>query len=111
MPLVSEENVQAAFDYLNENANKAAMAKCQKVLTEHQRKQVRARLILGCEMKTQADKLAFAESHDDYIEACQAEADAYGADEFHRHQKARAAAVIDAWRTEQSTIRGTGKVA
>jgi hypothetical protein len=111
MPLVEEKHVQAAFDYLNDGASAAAIARMNKVMAEHTRKSVRARLYLESDQKTQGEKNAAAECHPEYLEACQAEAEAVRADEWHRHQKARADAIISAWRTERSDLRGAMKVA
>ena len=111
MALVSEDNVQAAFDYLNNAADAAAMAKCNKILTEAKRKSVEASLMRECNDKTQSEKATYAKAHPAYIEACEAEAKAAGDDEWHRHQKARASAVIEAWRTEQANLRGASRVA
>lgn len=111
MPLIEPKHVEAAFDYLNNAANAAAMARMNRVLAEHKRKSVKAKLYLESEQKTQGDKTAEAESHRDYIDACKKEAEAIRDDEWHRHQKARAEAIIDAWRTEQSNLRGAMKIA
>ncbi len=111
MPLITDQMVQAAFDYLHEAADAAAKARADKILTEHRRKKVLAEIMLDADMKTADLRKAFAESHEDYWQACQDEANAVRADTWHSHQKARAMAVIEAWRTEQSNQRAAGKVA
>ena len=111
MPLVTEENAQAAFDYLNNAVDAAGMARCNKILTEAKRKSIEAKLMRECNDKTQSEKATYANSHPEYLEACEAEAKAAGIDEWHRHQKSRASAVIEAWRTEQANLRGASKVA
>jgi hypothetical protein len=110
MPAVSEAMVQAAFDYLNDQADAASQARADLVLSEHRRKRVRAQLLRSAPTGTTDQRNAWAESHDDYWEACKQEAEAVKADNWHRHQKARAMAIIDAWRTLESTMRQTSRV-
>ncbi len=110
MPLVSDAMVHAAFDYLHDAADAAAKARADKILSEHKRKKVLGKLILECELKTEGQRKAWAESHDLYWQACEEEAKAAHVDLWHMHQKTRAMAVIEAWRTEQSNQRAAGKV-
>jgi hypothetical protein len=110
MPLITDSMVSAAFDYLNEAADAAAKARADRILAEHKRKKVLAELLLGTEKGSADLRKAAAEAHPDYWEACKAEAEAVRADSWHHHQKGRAVAVIEAWRTEQSNLRQTSRV-
>ena len=109
--IVSEEAIQAAFDYLNEQGAKAAQAKADIIIAEFRRKRVRAQLILASKQTTAVMREADAESHPDYWEACQQEAEAAQAMYWHQHQRVRSDAIIEAWRTEQSNSRSLSRVA
>lgn len=110
MALITEKMVYAAFDYLNDAADAAAKARHDRILTEHSRKKILAELMLEADKKTADLRKAWAESHPVYWEACKAEAEAVRADEWHRMQRAKAEAIIDAWRTENANQRSAGRV-
>lgn len=110
MPLITEKMVHVAFDYLHDAADAAAMAKHNRILAEHRRKKILAELMLEADKRTADMRKAWAESHPVYWEACKEEAEAVRADEWHRMQKAKAEAVIDAWRTENANQRSAGRV-
>jgi hypothetical protein len=108
--LISDTMVHAAFDYLNDAADAAAKARANRILAEYGRKRKLAELILEAPHKTGELRRAWAEAHNDYWLSCEEEAEAIKADEWHRHQRVRAEAVCEAWRTEQANLRGTGRV-
>lgn len=110
MALITDQMVHAAFDYLHDAADAAAKARADRVLMEHKRKKVLAELLLEADRKTSDLRRAWAESHPHYWDACKAEAEAVRADEWHRMQKAKAEAIIDAWRTENANLRSAGRV-
>ena len=107
--LVTEKMVQDAFDYLTENAQKAAFCRAMRSKAEHRLKQTKSRLVL----ETQGSlglREAQAEIHEDYEEALNRLAKAIEQDEYHRNQKDTALAIIEAWRTEQANHRNAGRV-
>ena len=53
---------------------------------------------------------AAAEASSQYLEAVQAERDAVEHDEYHRAARAKAEAIIEAWRTESATIRAAERI-
>lgn len=110
MALISDKAVQAAFDYLNDAADAAAKARADRILSEHKRKKVLAELVMEQKEGSADRRRAAAEADPEYWKSCQEEAEAVRADSWHMHQKARAMAVIDAWRTEQSNLRQTSRV-
>lgn len=110
MPLISDAMVQAAFDYLNESGDNAAQAKADRYIAEHRRKAALSKLILGSKQKTSDMRRAEAEASDGYMAACEVEAEAIRADEWHRLQRMRAEATIEAFRTEQANMRGLRKI-
>lgn len=110
MSLVTDAMVSAALEYLAQNTMASAKAKADRVMAEHERKIVRARLISQSEETTASAREAWAESHDDYIASCKAEADAVLRDEYHKAARIKADAIIEAWRTENANIRAAEKV-
>jgi hypothetical protein len=111
MPLVTEAMLQAAFDYFNEQGPAAAQARADLVIAEYRRKKARAAIILASSERTMMLREAEAECHPDVYDATMAEADAVKAVEWHRHQRARADAIVEAWRTQEATVRGLSRVA
>lgn len=105
MTLITDHMVQAAFDYLNDAADAAAKAKADRILSEHRRKSGLAKLILDSPEETDTRRKAWAESQPVYAGLCEDEAKSVYADEWHRHQRGKAEAVIEAWRTEQANLR------
>lgn len=108
--LITNRMVEAAFEYLNEAADAAAKARADKILSEHKRKRVFAEELLAQPGGTADLRKAAAEASPSHWEACKEEAEATRLDAWHSHQKGKAMAVLDAWRTEQSTLRQTSRV-
>lgn len=111
MPLVSETLLEAAFSYYHEQGEAAAQAKADLILAEHRRRKTRSRLILESTEKTMGMREAEADCHPDFDEACVVEAKCAERVEWHRHQRARADAIIEAWRSEQANNRGLMRAA
>ena len=108
MPLVTDDMVETALRWLTESDNDAGASRGAYVRAEYNRKATRARLMLNAPdeyAKSAAMREAYAESHRDYAAACDAEARAAEADERCRDMRNRAAAILDAWRTEQANAR------
>ncbi len=109
--LVSEKMVGAAFDWLSDHAGPAAAARAELIRAEHGVKRVKSRLFLSSNEGSVAAKEAWAMSQDEYGAACEREAEAVRNDEYHRREREKCQAIIEAWRTEQSNFRAMGKVA
>ena len=107
--IITDEQAQAAFDWLVENAGPAAAARAQRERSEYRVKQVKARLFLDAE-GTVAEREHKAVAHDDYDKAIDALIEATEADEFHRNQRSKAEAIISAWQTVQATQRAYARV-
>lgn len=107
--LISDTLVQQAFDWLKENAKPSAAARAARIRAEHNTKRVKAQQFLSHEGSV-AERDAQAIASTEYDEAVEAECAAVEADEFHRNQRNKAEAIIDAWRTEQSNYRAMQKV-
>ena len=109
--LVTDEMIEAAFDYLNDEDKEAAQVFADAVIAEARRKATRARLVLQSKEKTQGLREADADSHPDLAAAYVIEAQTVKAVEWHRRQKSRAEAAIETWRSEQANRRNLSRVA
>lgn len=109
--LISEQTIEAAFDWLKINSGPAAAAKAERIRAEYNTKQTKGRLYLQSEESSVAARDAWALNHPDFAAAVEREAQAVEADEFHRNQRSKAEAIIDAWRTQSSNERVLAKVA
>jgi hypothetical protein len=107
--LISDEWIEGALQYLSNCSDLIAAARGQRVRAEFNRKQTRAMLMLRSPESSAAMREAWAESHADYIAACEEEAKAVEQDEWHRSQRNKADTVIEAWRTEQASHRAGSK--
>jgi hypothetical protein len=103
--IVTDDQVSAALDYLAKNDQVAAGAAGMYRRSEHKRKAVRARLIRECNAGSADMRVAFAESHPDYVEACEDEAEAYESVEYHRNRRNTCDTIVEAWRTQCSNQR------
>ena len=108
--LVTDDMVSAALEYLSRSTVDSAKAKADRVMAEHNRKRVRAQLILDSDQTTAALREADAEASQWYLEACQAEREAVERDEYHRAARIKADAIISAWQTESANVRISEKV-
>lgn len=108
--LVTEKMVRDAFDWMDENAGPAAHARAERIRAEHGVKKARARSFLES-TGTVAEREAKALASQAYEEASEIEIQAVGRDEWMRNQRNKCEAIIEAWRTECSNLRGMGKVA
>jgi hypothetical protein len=108
--LVTDDMVSAALTYLSTSTVDSAKAKADRVMAEHNRKRVRAQLILDSDQTTAALREADAEASQWYLEACLKERDVVEKDEYHRAARIKADAIIEAWRTENANIRAAEKV-
>lgn len=106
---IQDETVHAAFDWLEENAGLAAVARAMRERYEDERKAAKARAFLK-EAGSVAEREAKAIISDEYREACQAYYEAIEADEEFRNRRSKAEAVIQAWQTSCANTRAMGKV-
>jgi len=109
MTLISDDMVQKAFDWLNENSNMAAGAKADRIRAEYGVKKAKAKVFLAS-AGTVAERESEAICSDEFSNAVEKEAEAVADDEFYRDNRSKCIAIIDAWRTEQSNLRGMSRV-
>lgn len=108
--LISQDAIQAAFDYLQDEES-PAQAHADLTLAQYRVKSTRAGLILSApkELRSVDLRRAWAESHEDYINAYEVEAVATRQWERHVRMKAWADATYNAWRTINANERSLGK--
>ena len=104
--IVTDQRVTAALAYLQEGASVYAKARAAHDYSEKREKTVLAQLCRQCtEERSMAAKEAWARCHPDYAAALgQTQACAEAAYEA-RAKREAAAAIVEAWRTEQSNER------
>ena len=107
--LISDQAIEEALNYLATSVEITAAARANRIRTEFVRKQTRAMLMLRSPESSAAMREAWAESHVDYKAACEQEAQAVEADEWHRAKRNQCDMVIEAWRTEQASNRAGSK--
>jgi len=107
--LIKDEWIEEALNYLATSSEISAAARARKVRAEFNRKQIKANLILRSPESSVAMRDAWAESHKDYALACEEEVQAIENDEFHRCQRNKSDAIIEAYRTEQASLRAGSK--
>lgn len=107
--LIPDVMIEAAFEWLQENTGPAAAAKADRIRAEYATKRVKARLFLEAE-GTVAERDAQSLAHPDFGAVVKEEAEAVRLDEWHRNQRNKSEAIIEAWRTEQSSMRALGKI-
>jgi hypothetical protein len=107
---IKDETVHAAFDLLESHAQPAAAARAMRERCDDQRRAARARGFLNATGNV-AEREAQSVLTDEYSSACEAFYEAVEADEYHRNQRSKCEAIIEAWRTVQSNFRAMGKVA
>lgn len=103
--LVSDDLVQTALDRWRDLIQEAPAAKANRIRAEHARKRTLSKLFLEAPGNSIREREAWAETQDDYLKACDGEAEAIHADERCRAEMNRIQAITEAWRTEQATIR------
>ena len=103
--LIKDEWIEEDLNYLATSSEISAAARAEKVRAEFNRKQIKAKLVLRSPESSVAMRDAWAEAHQDYAIACEEEVKAIENDEFHRCQRNKSDAIIEAYRTEQASLR------
>lgn len=104
-PLLTDEHVQAAFDWLRENSSATSAARAMVIRTEFKLKKVHARQMLMAQ-GPEWQRKALATCSTEYEAACEAYAAAEGEWERMRDQRNKCELIIEAWRTQSSNERG-----
>jgi hypothetical protein len=105
MALLTEEQVQTAFDWLNDNLDAVGAALYLKLDAEYKVEQTEARLMLQSLESSDTKRKAWARAHQDYINACQDHAEAAGHYAKMNDRKAHYERVMDLFRTQSANER------
>lgn len=102
---ISDEQAEAAVEYLKTSATSAAQARAERIYMEAYVKTVLAQEIAKSEAKTVAEREAEARQAKTYLSTLEALREAVEADERHRFLREAAVAKVEAWRTLCSNAR------
>ena len=108
--MISDEQIEAALDYLAKNVEASAKARAEKIYMVEYRKTVKAELMNKCNESTEGARERFAYSHEDYKEHLDAMRTAIEIDAKCEFRRAAYNATIEAWRTQQANERTIGKI-
>ena len=108
--MISDEQIEAALDYLRDSVDSAAQAKANKVYLTEYRKTHKAELMNQSNEASEAAKERYAYSHNSYKEFLAGLKEAIYQDARHEFMRGAAGAKIDAWRTQSSNERTMGKI-
>lgn len=108
--MISETDIEAAVDYLRDNASKAAKAKAERIYMEEFRKTVKATIMRETLSESLGAQESRAYADERYEQHLKVMRDAIERDEYHRWMLVAAQAKIEAWRTQQSNARALGKL-
>jgi hypothetical protein len=109
---MGDEAAEAALSFLHEKAEEAGAAKAQVAYLEDFRKVEIARLkrLAPAECRSDAARDDWARVHPDYQTVLDAKWEATKNLEALNWKKTHAEATIEAWRTKNANIRGTGRL-
>lgn len=108
--LLTEAQVQAAFDWLLQSSAKIGAARAMVLRREYRAKAVHARLLLQAPDGPMERKKAWATAHEAYEQACADHADAVEAWECLQDERNKTALILEAWRTISANDRGLRRV-
>jgi hypothetical protein len=107
MPTISDDDIDRALSFLRDTADRAAVARAQRIYLEQWCKSVRAQIMLTAPGSSASDREAFALASPDYAAALEGYRAAVEADERFRFLREAASARIEAWRTQCSNERAS----
>ena len=108
--MISDESIEAAVDYLRDNAGKASKASAERIYMDEYKKVVKAQIMREFDDKPLGAQEAIAYADPRYKQHLEAMREAIEKDEYHDWMRTAAEAKLDAWRTQQSTNRALGKL-
>lgn len=107
--MISETEVDGAVAFLRASASKAAEARANVLYLAEWLKTVRAKVKVRQQGVSNAAAEDIALCSDEYVDALKGYKAAVEADSAFRFKREAAQAVIEAWRTEQASLRAEGK--
>ena len=103
--MITDETVEAAVEFIKNNASHYAKAKGERVYLDQFRKTKKALLMAECEEKTQAAKETYAYAHFDYEQILKGLREAVVNEETLKWKMIAAQTKVEIWRTQQATNR------
>lgn len=104
--LITDDAIEAALLHLSTSSEQEAAARATREKMDFIRKRERSMNILKATSQPNAlMREAWAEVQANYVDACNKYVEAIERDEFLRSKRNTAIVIIDAWRTEQSSLR------
>jgi hypothetical protein len=110
MAVLTDEQVQAAFDWLHQNSDRIGAARATVVRRGYEVKQVRARIKKGSLETSDTKRCDEAECHPDFIRACEAHASAEGAWEALKDERMKCEMILELYRTQSANERGIRRI-
>ena len=107
--MITDDDIEKAVEYLRVNARSAAQAKANRIYMEEFRKVVKAQIMREAIADSLGSQEARAYSDPRYKQHLEAMREAIEKDEYNRWMLTAAEAKIEAWRTQQATLRKEGK--
>lgn len=107
--MISEAKVEQAVTYLRTSAEAAAQARAEEMYLAEWIKTVRAQVKVKQAGLSNAAADDVALSSPEFQEALSAYREAVQAHALHKFKREAASAVIEAWRTEQASLRAEGR--
>lgn len=108
--MITEAQIEQAFDWLQQNERAAAEAHAQRVYQIEFRKSLKAVLMNESNAKTISDREADAYADPRYLEHLLAIKNAVLEDETYRARVKRLEWMIEFWRSQESSRRAMGRV-
>jgi hypothetical protein len=108
--VIKEEDIELAVDYLRSSAPDAAQARANMKYLAEFLKSKRAQIKIAQKGLSNAAAEDEALAHPQYLEVLDGYRVAVEMDARHTFKREAAIALIDAWRTQQSTLRAEGRL-
>ena len=103
--MIDQKQVEKALEYMRANALNLASSKANRIYITHYLKTCFANLYQLAEGKTVEDKKNWAYAHPEYVSQLNALQIAVQDEEKHRWKMEAAKALVEVWRTQESTNR------
>jgi len=104
--IVTDDEMGRALDWLRDNASEIGAARARLIKAERMLAHIEALCTKASDASSDQKRKADARTDPRWLEAVQEEAEAAGAFETMRALREAAVARLEAWRSEQATIRG-----
>ena len=108
--MISDDDIEAAVEYLRTNATKAAKAKAERIYLTEYLKVVKSQIMRENDDKALGAQEAIAYADPRYREHLNVMKEAIERDEYHRWMLTAAEAKLSAWQTMSANNRGLGRV-